>query len=156
MNALDSLSEWSRKYYKYRIETCGNVQPGDGISVHLEAGGRKVSVYEEDLAHKDDEPRHVSIDEVILEAIRLWHADSSMKKYHCFWSHEDSYPPYESDTVNKVIWTKGVYHAVIHAINEQEAKAKILSGYPKDFDRIVKVTLYERQDKKQWNSDMQP
>lgn len=144
MNALEELKKWCRKYYKFRVESNGSVQPGDGISVHLEGGGRTIAVYEEDMPE-------ASLDQMILEAIRLWHADSSVKKYRCFWTHqEETCPDYRwAKEVNGVRWSSGVYMAVIQAINEYEVKACILSGYPEGFDTSsVKITVYEWQNKK--------
>jgi hypothetical protein len=83
MNALEELEAWSRKHYRYTIINGGSMQPGDGVYVELEAGDRKVGVGECDLEGK----LYGTLEEVIREAIRIWHADRSPKNYSVlgFW-----------------------------------------------------------------------
>ena len=73
--AIEQLMKWDRKYYRYRIETDGHVQPGDGAMVTLSGGGRKVVVCAEDIGF------HATVEDAIIQAIKQWHSDESPKKY---------------------------------------------------------------------------
>ena len=77
--ALKRLEEWARKHYRFAIQGSGFVQPGDGYNIRLSAGGRTVSVNEEDIHEATGE--WPTLDEIIHAALDKWHADKTIKNF---------------------------------------------------------------------------
>jgi hypothetical protein len=148
-DALAELEKWSRKYYRFEIRSSGHVQPGDGVQVVLDAGGRKVVVDEEELINSDND--YPLVGDIIIEAIRRWHTDDTVKNYVAYWSHKEDYPEFKpsSDIVWKWwtrdfgSWKDGVIQATLQARNEEEAIQKVKDGYA-GFE-LKGVTIYERK-----------
>lgn len=91
MGALEELQKWNRKHYRFRIECGGNVQPGDGVFVELKAGGRTVVVGEEEMEDLI-EGHYPFIEELVLEALRRWHADTTPKRFRMHWWFRGPHP----------------------------------------------------------------
>lgn len=113
------LEKWARKHYRYTIRNHGNVMPGDGTELILEAAGRKVSVFDEDY-QTEDRPA-LSLDELILEGLRQWHADTKPKNFEILFE-ADAAPASDCDGIMFQEWVRGsTVMAYLVARNEQEA-----------------------------------
>jgi hypothetical protein len=144
MNALEQLAKWDRKYYMYKLETGRHIQPGDGLCVTLYGGGRKVQVGEEELEDWEKEI-YPTIDEVILEAIRRWHADDTIKNYSVIYHLKPDGPEYNGEHTlrYKSEFSKSI-EVRLTAKNEQEALEKAASGYSvQDLCEIGKPSIWE-------------
>jgi hypothetical protein len=86
MTAMEKLSEWCRKGYRFTLGCGGLFMPGDGFYIKLEAARRVVEVDDCDACFRDEdgEPGHGDLEEVIEEAIRRWHADGTAKRFDVF------------------------------------------------------------------------
>ncbi len=118
---LVELAKWDRKYYSYKLQTNRHIQPGDGLFVHLNGGGRTVSVHEEEYEEDGESP---TIGEMILAAIREWHKDVSPKRYRLLGSWIEGNPLPIPET--SPFWThlgevSGMFELKIRVTSEQEA-----------------------------------
>lgn len=145
MDALEELEKWCRKYYEASFGCGPNIMPGDGPWVKLKGGGREVFVCEYDLPHDPDEHPNATIADVILEAIRRWHADNSVKSYKIYFSVKPEYPEYKPDSENWRWWTKDqtMIYVALQAMNEKDAIERAMSGYPEDIRKDIVCYVYE-------------
>lgn len=85
MNALEELEKWCRKHYSFKFEGGPFAQPGDDAQVTLYGGGRKVQVSQIELEEWDEESAtctyYPTFSDLILEALRRWHTDRTLKKF---------------------------------------------------------------------------
>jgi hypothetical protein len=81
MSALEQLDKWCRKHYRFKIESGGHMQPGDGVCVTLSGGGRSVCVdeSEHDWDEEKEDYKEISTEWLIAEALRQWHSGTSEK-----------------------------------------------------------------------------
>lgn len=124
MNALEQLTKWDRKYYRFKIESYGHIM-GDGVTVELYGGGRKVCVNDSDLANYEN-GQYPTLDETIKEAIHRWHADASIKNYRViFYTKPDTPDFVEVSNVKAFVVFKhgygGMVETQLSAKNEAEA-----------------------------------
>lgn len=130
--ALDLLEKWSRKYYRFELKTGGYVQPGDGAWIVLSNGHRKVHVsdYELDKTNEVGDTVECTLAELIEEAIRQWHADTTLKHYRVSWYGDLGCTPTADVTVERVgsqhdgRWY-GYWMATLIARTEDEAVDKV-------------------------------
>jgi hypothetical protein len=134
VSAFEQLMRWSRKHYRWSIVCGGSVQPGDGVTVILEAAGRKVTVddYECDIESEDGTTDHWGdADDAILEALRRWRADEKPKRFRIIWSAPES-PP---DGFDWSSWCNGDrWYVELIAPTESKAIA-ILNQFYREADR---------------------
>jgi hypothetical protein len=86
--ALLALERWGRKHYRYEIHGGPGVMPGDEGWVRLSAAGRTVTVSHcemdrggEDENGDDTTTHYGDVADSIREALRLWHADTTPKRF---------------------------------------------------------------------------
>ena len=80
---LAMLAAWNRKGYYFTLASGGNYQPGDGVSCNLAAAGRTVCVCDVEL---DTEDHWSTVADVVREALRQWHADTTPKRFWLIWT----------------------------------------------------------------------
>lgn len=120
MTPSQLLAQWNRKFYSFQVCTYGNMCPGDGPHVKLTGGGRTVEVYDFQLQNYDDIPPENIVDEVILEALRRWHADTTTKNFQILYKIESGIAP-----ANHQHRYNNVYVANFYATNEEHAKKQL-------------------------------
>lgn len=120
MTALQLLAQWNRKFYSFQLNTYGNVCCGDGPHIKLSAAGREVEVYDFQLKNYDDIPSENILEEIILEALRQWHADTTIKNFQILYRLESGPAPSEHQHRYN-----DVYVANFHATNEEDAKKQL-------------------------------
>lgn len=135
---LSALNNWCRKGYVFTITCGGFCRPGDGVSVTLEAGGRKVCVSDSD----ESAAELISVGDVIREALDRWHADRSLKVFR-FWLRN---PPDEFNAT-VVSFPDKVYTLDVTASSEQaawERLRELYAGVGKPMPADVHVPCYEQ------------
>lgn len=134
-DALGELEHWMRKYYRYEVSSSGD---GD-CWVKLSGGGRHVYV-DETMGYNPatGDIDYPTIGQTIHEAIRLWHADATVKQYQVF---------YKGDPPTGIRWqhwgnpADGYIMAYLTATGEQDAIEAVRSAVVGVFEF---VELWER------------
>jgi hypothetical protein len=141
-DALTLLEEWNRKHYHFKVQACGNTQPGSGPFVELTAAGRTVTVGDYELVKPDPDDetqtpdQWPTLEELIKEAIRRWHADTSPKHYRVLF-HADYL------TFDAVHHSGDKYMAKIEATGEDEARKKLHDHYPPHENQPEIIQVWE-------------
>ncbi len=139
LTPLQALDQWNRKYYSFSLEANGNMQVGDGPFIVLSGGGRKVTVSDYDLSEYEN-GRYPTLDDLVTEALRLWHADTTEKRYRVLYE------------INKEIlleikdhwlWHGNRYMCNIIATSEDEAKAKVIKALQEKEVTCKVISLWE-------------
>lgn len=129
MNGLEALENWTRKHYIWEIHNGPNVMPGDGTFVVLKGGGREVIASD----YEYEEPgKPISLNDLILKAIELWHADKSLKNYSVCWTHLDEWkftPTADMVVEYSKVWDNTWVHLKVQGTSEEEVKEKINACY---------------------------
>jgi hypothetical protein len=83
MTGLEALEQWVRKRYSFEFKSGTYLQIGDESSITLKGGGREVTVSEVDMACEapGDDMAWPTLEELMAEALRRWHADPSPKAF---------------------------------------------------------------------------
>lgn len=126
--ALRALEAWCRKSYTARIDFGPSYQPGDEGYVELKAAGRKVQVGFIDCDVWDEEKEETvhtgDAADAILEALRLWHADPTPKKFQVIvWHGPGLLRPENTPDIRVRPWTNESTEFVLTAPNEAAAVA---------------------------------
>lgn len=122
---VDALERWIRKHYRFEILNGGNFDCCTGTCVKLEAAGRVVEVDYSELVRWDLDETHggdyfPTVDDLLKEAVRRWHADPTPRLHRVSYLHA-SYPKW---------WS--LNEQIVTAANEVEAVAAVERGvdYP--------------------------
>lgn len=128
MDALERLQQWTRKYYRYKLECGPNIQPGDGAYIELRGGGRTVCVYEDELATEDEDGviRYPTLAKLIHHALDEWAADESPKFYRVF--IKSAVKPPESLRMKH--WHNDTYMILVESTTEAAATEMVMSAFP--------------------------
>jgi hypothetical protein len=147
-DVLADLEAWCRKYYTATVVRGHFVQPGDEGYVELSAvvrGGRKIQVSEWDCPGRDeDEMPTATVADMIREALRLWDADPTPKRFDVMVS---TAVPVSPSPPGCCEWTGPTYFkAQVVAANDAEAIEKAVSLFPPDAGARVRSrqSLWER------------
>jgi hypothetical protein len=146
VNALEKLQKWNRKYYKFTIGTGGNYQPGDGLYIKLENSLRSVVVCDTDFSDWPD--KQVSIEQLIEEALKQWHADTQLKRFEAYFIWLGSITNVEEIDIQMVSYasTLNYYKATLKARTEDEVWEKLEKCLEQNKGWVLeKAAIYERQ-----------
>lgn len=146
MTPLEELEAWNRKGYYWSINCGGNYQPGDGVTVTLSAAGRKVQVgdYELEVWEEDGDSSNTfypSIGDVIHEAIKRWHSDTTPKTFRVLWTDKNLVP---ETLTGWDVWCGNAKYKVLTVGTEAEALEAILVHYRNAGLELPEVHCYEK------------
>ncbi len=124
-SGIVALEKWLRKHYRFEIVNGGNFDTCTATVVKLRGGTRKVEVdYSElvrwspDESHGDD--YFPTVDDLLKEAIRRWHADTTVKRF-------SATVKYRTDPMP--VWESGTAIMLYDTVSESEVAAAVYAEF---------------------------